>query len=116
MTTSNSKFSLVRISLVTALALILIASVGFVGLSSTSTAQQKKQVVLTAMLDDQGDPPRLLNMLFQPALQELRARHPDIDIQLDYRPIPYLNLHTQFLKAITNQTPVDILTVDQIWL
>ena len=68
------------------------------------------------MLDDQGDPPRLLNMLFQPALQELRARHPDIDIQLDYRPLPYLNLRTQFLKAIANQTPVDILTVDQIWL
>jgi multiple sugar transport system substrate-binding protein len=118
MTTSNAKFSLVRISLVTALALSLIASVGFVSLSSTSTAQQqqKKHVVLTAMLDDQGDPPRLLNMLFQPALQELRARHPDIDIQLDYRPIPYLNLHTQFLKAVTNQTPVDILTVDRIWL
>lgn len=66
------------------------------------------------MLDDQGDPPRLLNMLFQPALQELRARHTDIDIQLDYRPLPYLNLRTQFLKAIANQTPVDILTVDQI--
>ena len=68
------------------------------------------------MLDDQGDPPRLLNMLFQPALQELRARHPELDIKLDYKPIPYLNLHTQFLKTITNQTPVDILTVDQIWL
>ena len=116
MTTSSAKFSLVHISLVTALSLSLVASVGFVGLSSTSAAQQKKHVVLTAMLDDQGDPPRLLNMLFQPALQELRARHPDIDIQLDYRPIPYLNLRTQFLEAITNQTSVDILTVDQIWL
>jgi hypothetical protein len=49
---------------------------------------RKKQVTLTAMLDDQGDPPRLLRMLFQPALEELRARHPDIEIQLDYRPIP----------------------------
>jgi ABC-type glycerol-3-phosphate transport system substrate-binding protein len=68
------------------------------------------------MLDDQGDPPRLLNMLFQPALQELRARHPDIDIQLDYRPIPYLNLHTEFLKTMANQTSVDIMSVDQIWL
>jgi hypothetical protein len=35
--------------------------------------QQKQQVTLTAMLDDQGDPPRLLKMLFEPALQELRA-------------------------------------------
>ena len=55
-------------------------------------------------------------MWFQPALVELRARHPDLDIKLDYRPIPYLNLHTQLLKTITNQTPVDFITVDQIWL
>lgn len=118
MTNSNARFSLVRICIVTALALsLIITSIGFVSLSSTSsTSQQKKHVVLTAMLDDQGDPPRLLNMLFQPALQELRARHPELDIKLDYKPIPYLNLHTQFLKTITNQTPVDILTVDQIWL
>ena len=42
MTTSNSKFSLVQISLVIALALSLVASGGFVGLSSASAAQQKK--------------------------------------------------------------------------
>ena len=42
MTTSSAKFSLVHISLVTALSLSLVASVGFVGLSSTSAAQQKK--------------------------------------------------------------------------
>lgn len=72
--------------------------------------------MLTTVVDDQGDPPRLLNMLFQPAMQELKARHPDIDIRLDYRPIPYLNLHTQFLKTMANQTPVDIMSVDQIWL
>jgi len=72
--------------------------------------------MLTTVVDDQGDPPRLLNMLFQSATQELKARHPDIDIRLDYRPIPYLNLHTQFLKTMANQTPVDIMSVDQIWL
>jgi multiple sugar transport system substrate-binding protein len=49
-------------------------------------------------------------------LKELRGRHPELDIQLDYKPISYLNLHTQFLKTIANQTPVDMLTVDQIWL
>ena len=42
MTTSNAKFSLVHISLITALALNLVASGGFVGLSSASAAQQKK--------------------------------------------------------------------------
>jgi multiple sugar transport system substrate-binding protein len=68
------------------------------------------------MVDDQGDPPRLLKLIFEPALIELRARHPDMDIQLDYRPIPYLNLHSQFLAAMSNQTPIDIMTVDRIAL
>jgi multiple sugar transport system substrate-binding protein len=78
--------------------------------------QQKQQVTLTAMLDDQGDPPRLLKMLFEPALQELRSRHPDLDITLDYRPIPYVHLHSKFLEAMANKTAVDIVTVDYIWL
>lgn len=77
---------------------------------------EKKQVTITAILDDQGDPPRLLNMLFQPAIKELEARHKDLEIKLDYRPVPYLNLHDQILKSMANQTPVDILTVDHIWL
>ena len=78
--------------------------------------QIRKKVTLTPMLDDQDDPPRLLRMLFQPALEELRARHPDIEIQLDYRPIPYLNLYSQFLATMSNQTPVVIMTVDRISL
>jgi multiple sugar transport system substrate-binding protein len=77
---------------------------------------QKKQVTITAILDDQGDPPRLLKWLFQPAIKELEARHQDLQIKLDYRPVPYLNLHEQILKSMANQTPVDILTVDYIWL
>ena len=77
---------------------------------------QKKQVTITAILDDQGDPPRLLKWLFQPAIKELEARHQDLEIKLDYRPVPYLNLHEQILKSMANQTPVDILTIDYIWL
>lgn len=61
------------------------------------------------MLDDQGDPSRALKIFYQPVLEELRSRHPNIDIKLDYRPIPYLNLHTQFLKEMANQTPIDII-------
>ena len=80
-----------------------------------STAQ-KRQVTLVAVLDDQGDPPRLMDWLFRPALEELKNRHPDLDITLDYRPIPYLNLHQEFSNAMANQTAVDIMTVDHIWL
>ena len=80
-----------------------------------STAQ-KRQVTLVAVLDDQGDPPRLMDWLFRPALDELKNRHPDLNITLDYRPIPYLNLHQEFSNAMANQTAVDIMTVDHIWL
>ena len=116
------KFSLVEIRIVTALAfsILLIAAV-FTATTTTSYSSssplsgQKKQVTLTAMLDYLGDEKRW-NIVFQPALSELRARHPDMDIQLDYRPFPYSKLRTQFLDAMANQTSIDIMSVDQIWL
>jgi hypothetical protein len=53
---------------------ILVASsslnILFPALSQEQTSMQKKEVTITIMLDDQGDPPRLLRMLFEPALQE----------------------------------------------
>ena len=84
--------------------------------SNATSADQKRQVTLTIIVDDQGDPPRLMNMLLEPALKELSVRHPDLEIHLDYRPIPYLNLHEEFSNAMANQTAVDIMTVDHIWL
>ena len=83
--------------------------------NSMSTAQ-KRQVTLVAVLDDQGDPPRLMDWLFRPAMEELKNRHPDLNITLAYRPIPYQNLHQEFANAMANQTAVDIMTVDYIWL
>lgn len=88
----------------------------FPALSQEQTSKQKEEVTITIMLDDQGDPPRLLRMLFEPALQELQAKHPDLNIKLDYRPIPYLDLRPSFLQAMANKTSVDIMTVDYIWL
>jgi hypothetical protein len=83
------------------LVLVLIAVTAFsVSLSSAplSYSQQKQQVTLTAMLDDQGDPPRLLRMLFEPALKELQAKHPDLDIKLDYRPFLMWTYVQSFLR------------------
>ena len=88
----------------------------FPAISQEQTSKQKEEVTITIMLDDQGDPPRLLRMLFEPALRELQAKHPDLNIKLDYRPIPYLDLRPSFLQAMTNKTSVDIMTVDYIWL
>jgi multiple sugar transport system substrate-binding protein len=98
---------------------IFLSSAGLNTLSPASSQEQiskQQEIILTVMLDDQGDPPRLLKMLFEPALKELQAKHPDLDIKLDYRPIPYLDLHSNFLQSMVNKTSVDILTVDYIWL
>jgi multiple sugar transport system substrate-binding protein len=83
---------------------------------SQEQESNQQEDTLTIMLDDQGDPPRLLKMLFEPALQDLQDKHPDLDVKLDYRPIPYLDLHSSFLQAMANKTSVDIMTVDYIWL
>jgi multiple sugar transport system substrate-binding protein len=105
--------------IIAAICIIMMLSFTIVAFSprvAHALENQKKQVTITAILDDQGDPPRLLKMLFQPAIKELETRHKDLEIKLDYRPIPYLNLHEQILKSMANQTPVDLLTVDHIWL
>jgi multiple sugar transport system substrate-binding protein len=107
------EFSILPIGIIVILDLIIVAISPNVVIASEN---QKKQVTITAILDDQGDPPRLLKMLFQPAIKELEARHQGLEIKLDYRPVPYLNLHDQISNSMANQTPVDILTVDHIWL
>jgi multiple sugar transport system substrate-binding protein len=76
---------------------------------------EKRQVTLTGMLEDQGDAKRW-NFLLVPALEELRARHRDMDIQLNFTAFPYAQARVQMLKALTNQTPIDLISVDQIWL
>lgn len=76
---------------------------------------KKQQITLTAILEDQGDPTRWKSLL-QPALQELKARHPDINIVLNYTTYPSAQTRTHILASLTNQTPVDLISVDQIWL
>ncbi len=114
------KFSIIDITLIATIILItniLVVAASFSASLSTSTpiSAQKQQVTITAALDYLGDAKRW-DIVLQPALQELRSRHPDIDIQLDYRAFEYSNERTQFLEAMANQTSIDIMSVDQIWL
>jgi multiple sugar transport system substrate-binding protein len=80
-----------------------------------SKQQQKQHVTLTAMLTSLGNP-TTWNSLFQSALSELRTRHPDMDINLSYKAFPYNQTRSQLLEALGNKTPVDLVSVDQIWL
>ncbi|MFL6366892.1 MAG: extracellular solute-binding protein [Nitrososphaeraceae archaeon] len=39
-----------------------------------------------------------------------------MDIQLDYRPLPYQNVHSAFLQLLANKTNLDIIDIDPSWL
>jgi multiple sugar transport system substrate-binding protein len=77
--------------------------------------ESKEQVTLIAILEDQGDPKRR-DALIQPAIDELKMRHPDLNIRINYTTFPYDQAKTQMISEISNQTKVDLVSLDQIWL
>jgi len=76
-------------------------------------AQQPKQVTLTAIV---AEPKERWDSYFADALTKLRERHPDMKIDIDYRVLPYADTRKQILTAMAGRTPVDLISVDQIWL
>jgi len=95
--------------------LIICIIAGMISFIRPSFAQKEQQVTLRALLDNLAHPGRW-DTLIQPALQQLRERHPDMDIQIAYQESPYNKTRDNILAALTNQTPVDMVSVDQIWL
>ena len=55
------------------------------------------------------------NIMLQPALDELNRRHPEMNIQIEYAE-PYNEYRNSILDILSNGDPVDIISVDQIWL
>jgi multiple sugar transport system substrate-binding protein len=92
-----------------------IVSAGYASNFLTASAEQKKQVTLRALLTDLSDAERWQS-LFAPAMQELRARHPDIDIQINYSTYPYNQTRSRITEALSNNTAIDLISLDQIWL
>jgi multiple sugar transport system substrate-binding protein len=82
---------------------------------SETSIDNKKHVTLIAILEDQGDPDRW-NSLLDRSIQELNAKHPDLDIQLNYTTYPYGETREQLLRLMSDKVPIDLITVDQIWL
>jgi multiple sugar transport system substrate-binding protein len=117
---ASSKFtflSLICIMVLVGLVLNIVVSfnANFTLAQPQQQTTKQKQITLTAILEDQGDPTRWKPLL-QPAMQELKARHPDMKIELNYTTYPSAQTRTHILTALTNQTPVDLVSVDQIWL
>lgn len=76
-------------------------------------AQQPNQVTLTAIV---AEPKERWDTLFADALAKLRERHPDMTINIDYRVLPYADTRKQILTAMAGKTPIDLISIDQIWL
>jgi multiple sugar transport system substrate-binding protein len=91
------------------LVIIIISAASF----TRSSAQ--KQITLSAILEDQGDPERWKSLIV-PAIKELRHRHPNLDIQMNYTTYPYNDMREKLLSAADNHTNIDLISVDQIWL
>jgi multiple sugar transport system substrate-binding protein len=91
------------------LVIIIISAASF----TRSSAQ--KQITLSAILEDQGDPERWKSLIV-PAMKELTHRHPNLDIQMNYTTYPYNEMREKLLSAADNHTNIDLISVDQIWL
>ena len=91
------------------LVIIIISAASF----TRSSAQ--KQITLSSILEDQGDPERWKSLIV-PAMKELRHRHPNLDIQMNYTTYPYNEMREKLLSAADNHTNIDLISVDQIWL
>ena len=76
-------------------------------------AQQLNQVTITAIV---AEPKERWDALFADALAKLREKHPDMTINIDYSVLPYADTRKQILTAMAGRTPIDLISVDQIWL
>jgi multiple sugar transport system substrate-binding protein len=83
--------------------------------TALALAQQKRQVVITAMFDNLGNVIKWDGLL-QPAIQELKAKHPDLNIQINYTTTPYNLTRTHLLDVLGNKSAIALVSVDQIWL
>src|SRR5215203_772033 len=84
---------------------------------STSTVGDKTNVTLRVIFatvpNEQGN--GNWNIMLQPALDELNRRHPEMNIQIEYAE-PYNEYRNSILDTLSNSDPVDIISLDQIWL
>ena len=83
-----------------------------------ASPQPKQSVTMTALSNSLGKN-GMVKVLLNDALNKLRANHPDLEINLKYielHDLSHAATKDQMLKALTNGTHIDIMSLDQIWL
>ncbi|MGH9981928.1 MAG: extracellular solute-binding protein [Nitrososphaeraceae archaeon] len=73
----------------------------------------QEEITLTAIF---AEPKERWDMLLENATKILNERHPDKTIKIDDRVLPYSDTRTQILTAMAGKTPIDLISLDQIWL
>ncbi len=77
--------------------------------------QDESNVILTILFNQIGTGPNAGKVLIDNALEVLR-NETDSAIDVKYVEYPYNSTRSEIIRLISNQTPIDIVTVDQIWL
>jgi multiple sugar transport system substrate-binding protein len=83
-----------------------------------ASPQPKENVTITALFNQMGKA-GMGKALLNDAIDKLRSNHPSLGINLKYIELHDLTHNAtkgQMLKAITNGTPIDVISLDQIWL
>jgi multiple sugar transport system substrate-binding protein len=84
--------------------------------SATSASQKESNITFTAIFTQLSNSSGMGKRLIEHALDEIKVKHPHMNIQLKYTEYPSNQTRTQILNRIMNQTPVDLVSIDQIWL
>jgi multiple sugar transport system substrate-binding protein len=83
-----------------------------------ASPQPKENVTITALTQLLGEE-NMVKVLLNDAVNKLRSNHPDLSINLRYielHDLPPGATEDQMLKAISNGTHIDIISLDEIWL
>jgi multiple sugar transport system substrate-binding protein len=83
-----------------------------------ASPQQKENVTITALVQRLGKED-MVQELLNDAVNKVRSNHSDLAINLKYielHDLPPAETKDQMLRAITNGTNIDIISLDQIWL
>jgi multiple sugar transport system substrate-binding protein len=72
-------------------------------------------ITLKAVLTDLGEKGRWESLL-EKGLEKLQGKYPHTHFSLEYNVYPTNDTRDNFLQLMSNKTPVDIVSVDQIWL
>jgi len=82
--------------------------------SVASASQKESNITFTAIFTQLSNSSGMGKRLIEHALNEIKVKHPHLNIQLKYTEYP--SNHSQILNRIMNQTPADLVSIDQIWL